>query len=282
MDYANPDALVSTDGLARHLDADVRIVDGSWHMPELNRDPRAEFEERHIPGAVFFDIDAIADAGSPLPHMLPDPETFARHTADLGLGDGAHIVVYDTTAVGSAARVWWTLRAFGHDRIAVLDGGLRKWLAEGRPVEAGAPAPEARATAPRFEPRLVRDLEAVRANIESGREQVLDARSAGRFTGTEPEPRPGLRSGHIPGSRNLPFLDLYNPETRTMKSGGELRELFEAVRIDVARPVITTCGSGVTACNLALALTLVGAREVAVYDGSWTEWGGRDDTPVET
>jgi thiosulfate/3-mercaptopyruvate sulfurtransferase len=282
MDYANPDALVSTDWLARRLDdAEVRIVDGSWHMPDLNRDPRAEFDERHIPGTVFFDIDAIADAGSPLPHMLPDAETFARRVRDLGLGN-ARIVVYDTTAVGSAARVWWTFRAFGHDRVAVLDGGLPKWLAEGRPLEAGAPAPQARPYTPRFDTRLVRNLEAVRANIESGREQVLDARSAGRFTGSEPEPRPGLRSGHIPGSRNLPYLDLYDPTTRTMKSAGELRALFEAAGIDIEGPVVTSCGSGVTACNLALALYLLGNREVAVYDGSWTEWGGRPDTPVET
>ena len=201
--------LVTPEWLARNLTRrDVRIVDGSWHMPQLKRDPRAEFAAAHIPGAVFFDIDAIADHSTSLPHMLPTAETFAAAVGALGIGTGDRVVVYDVRGVVSAARVWWTFRAFGHDAVAVLDGGLKKWRAEGRPVERGEPAPAPRAFAARPRPELVRDLEAVRANIGSRAAQVLDARSAGRFAGTEPEPRAGLRAGHIPGSLNLPYETL--------------------------------------------------------------------------
>ena len=275
------DALVSTDWLAAHLsDPDLRVVDGSWHMPQLKRDPRAEFTQAHIPGAVFFDIDAIADHATSLPHMLPDAATFARAVGALGIGSGDRVVVYDVSGVSSAARVWWTFRAFGHDAVAVLDGGLRKWRAEGRPVESGTPAPAARAFKATPRPELVRDLDAVRANIASRAAQVLDARSAGRFAGTEPEPRAGLRGGHIPGSLNLPYDSLYRADG-TLQSPEELRAALQGAGIDLARPVVTTCGSGVTASVLALALYLVGRRDVAVYDGSWSEWGGRPDTPVE-
>jgi len=276
------DPLVSTEWLAKHLGApDLRVLDGTWHMPQLKRDPRAEFAQAHIPGAAFFDIDAIADHSTDLPHMLPDAAAFASAVGALGIGSGDRVVVYDVRGVISAARVWWTFRAFGHDAVAVLDGGLRAWRAEGRAVESGAPAPAPRAFKATLRPELVRDLEAMRANIGTRAAQVLDARSAGRFAGTEPEPRAGLRGGHIPGSLNLPYDTLYRADG-TLQAPGELRAALERAGVDLARPVVTTCGSGVTASVLALALYLTGRRDVAVYDGSWSEWGGRPDTPIES
>lgn len=275
------DTLVTTDWLAAHLaDPDLRVLDGSWHMPQTGRDPGREFIAAHLPGAVFFDIDAIADRTTPLPHMLPDAATFARSVGELGVGDGDRVVVYDTRGVVSAARVWWTFRAFGHDRVAVLDGGLPKWRAEGRAIEAGVPAPIGRRFTARLRPDLVRSLDEMRRNLATRGEQVLDARSAGRFAGTEAEPRAGLRGGHIPGSLSLPYERLYGPEG-TLLPPDALARAFRDARVDMARPVVTTCGSGVTAAVLALGLHVVGHRNVAVYDGSWTEWGGRDDTPVE-
>jgi thiosulfate/3-mercaptopyruvate sulfurtransferase len=276
-----PDALVTTEWLAERLgDEEIRVVDGTWHMPHLGRDARREFTEAHIPGAVFFDIDAIADTDTTLPHMLPSPEKFAREVGALGIGDGDCVVVYDVRGVVSAARVWWTFRAFGHDNIAVLDGGLRKWRAEGRPVESGMPSPIRRRFTARLRPALVRDLDAVRANLTTGAAQVVDARSRGRFAGTEPEPRPGLRGGHIPGSLNLPYDELYRPDG-TLLPPDELRAAFARAGLEAGRPVITSCGSGVTASVLALALHRCGRTDVAVYDGSWSEWGARADAPVE-
>ncbi|HEV8226958.1 MAG TPA: rhodanese-like domain-containing protein [Methylomirabilota bacterium] len=281
-----PATLVSTGWLAAQLarpqsgHSRVRVLDGSWHMPHLERDPRREFEEGHIPGAAFFDIDGIADRSTSLPHMLPSAAQFARQVGELGISNRDLVVVYDVRGVVSAARVWWTFRAMGHDRVAVLDGGLRKWKAEGRLVETG-PAKVAPA---RFRAHLrraiVRNLEQVRRNIGTRREQVLDARSRGRFAGTEPEPRAGLRGGHIPGSLNLPYDALYQPDG-TMLPPEELRQAFAASGVNPARPVATTCGSGITASVLALGLHLIGHRKVAVYDGSWTEWAGHPDTPVE-
>ena len=283
MTYANPDALVSTEWLAAHLEApDVRVVDASRPLTTEDRDARAAYEARHIPGAVFFDIDEIADSENPLPHMLPSPEKFASLVSRLGLGDGHRIIAYDRAGLYSAGRAWWMFRVFGHDDIAVLDGGLPKWLREGRPTESGKSMPGERKFTSSMNTLLVRDLDHMKENLESRREQVLDSRPAGRFAGTEPEPRPGLRSGHIPGSLNLPYTDILDPDTGTVRSADALRARVTEAGIDLDKPVITTCGTGVTAAALALALYLLGHGDAAVYDGSWTEWGGRDDTPVET
>lgn len=277
------EALVSTAWLAENLGApDLRVVDGSYYLPGEGLDPRQEFEAQHIPGAVFFDIDAIKDPDSDLPHMLPPPYIFSAKVRKLGLGDGLRIVVYDQRGIFSAPRVWWTFRAFGHEEVAVLDGGLPKWLNEGRPVEEGPARAEERHFTPRQNSLLVRDLAQMLANLADRDEQVLDARSRARFEGSAPEPRQGLRSGHIPGSRNLPFSDIIDPKSQTLLDEATLRARFEAAGIDLGRPVVTTCGSGVTASVLALGLHRLGHRGVAVYDGSWSEWGLAGDTPVET
>lgn len=281
--YVHPEALVSTAWLAEHLHApDVRIVDGSWYLPAMKRDPRAEFLAEHIPGAVYFDIDTISDKSSPLPHMLPSPEQFSAQVRKLGLGDGNKIVVYDGLGLFSAARVWWMFRVFGHEDVAVLDGGLRKWKAEGRVLETSAPIARERHFTARLNSLLVRDVDDVRRNVATRREQVIDARSPGRFAGREPEPRQGLRSGHIPGSKNLPFGEIVDPASGTLLPADALAARFAAAGIDPAKPIVASCGSGVSACTLALGLHLIGAHQVAVYDGSWTEWGGRPDTPIET
>ena len=281
--HDNP-ALVDTEWLAAHLAApDVRVADASYYLPNEGLDPRAEYEAQHIPGAVFFDIDDIADSDSPLPHMLPSPENFSSKVRRLGLGDGVRIVVYDQRGIWSAARAWWSFRVFGHEDVAVLDGGLPEWLSEGRPVDDGPGQAKSRHFTARMNTFLVRDKAQVLANIKSRREQVLDARAAGRFTGETPEPRAGMRGGHIPGSRSLPFVELLDPETQTLLPAEALRARLAAAGIDLARPVVTSCGSGVTAGVLALGLHLLGHRQVAVYDGSWSEWGLPDgDTPIET
>lgn len=274
------DPVVSTAWLADRLGS-VRIVDGSWHMPAEARDGRAEYLHRHIPGAVFFDIDHVADHDTDLPHMLPTPEAFAQAAGELGLSRDADIVVYDVHGIRSAARVWWTLRAMGYAKVRVLDGGLRKWLAEGRPVEAGDAAPSPVVVAPRFDPDLVRSAADVKAILQSGSAQMLDARSAARFRGEAPEPRAGLRSGHMPGAANLPWEQVI-AEDGTLRPAAELKSVFEQAGIDLAKPIVTTCGSGVTASVLALALARLGRDRTAVYDGSWSEWGGLADTPVVT
>ena len=276
------ESLVGTAWLAEELGApDLRVVDGSWYLPTESRDAGAEHRARHIPGAVYFDIDAIADRSSPLPHMLPGPDQFAKQVGSLGIGNGDRIVAYDGGTVYSAARVWWMFRVFGHENVALLDGGLPKWLSDGHPTEDGIPVPRPVDFTVNLNGALVRGLEDMLANLSSGRAQVLDARAAGRFDGTEPEPRPGMRSGHIPGSSNLPYGRLFDADTGTLLSSETLLERFNASGIDLQRPVVTTCGSGVSAALLAFGLHRLGSRDVAVYDGSWTEWGGRDDTPVE-
>lgn len=276
------EALVSTAWLAQHLDSpDVRVVDASWYLPTQHRDPQAEYAAAHIPGAVFFDLEDVSDDASPLPHMLPSPAKFSSRVRKLGLGDGVRIVVYDANRFIASARVWWMFRLFGHADVVVLDGGLSKWQAEGRPVDDLPVRPVERHFTARQNNLLVRDIEQMRANLTRRAEQVIDARAAGRFRAAEPEPRPGLRSGHIPGSVNLPYADLVAADA-TLKPATALRQLFAAADVDLARPIATTCGSGVSAAVLSLALFTLGAPGAAVYDGSWSEWGGRSDTPIAT
>ena len=276
------DPLASTAWLAERLgDPHIRIVDGSWWMPAEARSGHAEFLAAHIPGAVFFDIDEIADHATDLPHMLPNPEAFAQAAGRLGLGRDTTIVAYDSFGVRAAARVWWTLRVMGFEKVFVLDGGLRAWQAEGRPVERGEAVEQPTTVNHAFEPALLRNVDQVRALIGSKEAQIVDARGGPRFRGEVPEPRAGLRSGHMPGAHNVPFDSLLEPDGR-MKPASELEPIFRRAGVDLDQPLVTTCGSGITASVLALALARLGRDRAAVYDGSWTEWGGLTDTPVVT
>jgi thiosulfate/3-mercaptopyruvate sulfurtransferase len=271
--------LVSTAWLAERLgDPDVQVVDATWFMPGEPMTGAQAYAEGHAPGAVFFDIDAVADRTSDLPHMLPSPSDFAAAAGALGLRREATVVVYDAQGLFSAPRVWWTLRVMGFPKVFVLDGGLKKWRAEGRPVETAPSALPAWTLEPAFEPALVRDLKAVRSALGRGVE-VVDARAVARFRGEAPEPRAGLRSGHMPGARNVPWNQLVQPDG-TMAGPEAIRAAFAGV--DLGGPIVTTCGSGVSAALLALALARLGRYDVAVYDGSWTEWAGRADTDVVT
>ncbi|MEI2386134.1 3-mercaptopyruvate sulfurtransferase [Breoghania sp. JC706] len=272
--------LVSTEWLQEHLDApDVVVLDGSLYMAVDGRDPNSEYLEAHIPGALFFDINAIADTASDLPHMLPSPAAFSSMMRKMGIGDGQTVVAYDGAGLYSAARVWWMFKAMGAEHVHVLDGGLPKWRAEGRPLESGPVTRRERHFTARLNHEALCDLDDMRRASASGA-QIADARSSARFNAEEPEPRPGLRGGHIPGSVCIHYASLLDSDS-LMKPTETLAAIFKDAGIDPSRPVITTCGSGVTAAILALALDEIGARQVAVYDGSWTEWGGRSDTPVE-
>ena len=277
--------LVSTTWLAEHLgDPRLRVLDASWYLPAANRNPRAEFRAGHVPGAQYFDLDVASDASSPLPHMLPTEAHFTSYARWLGVSAGDWVVVYDGSGGNlSAARAWWMFRAFGHADVAVLDGGLGAWRREDRELEQGDGAAVRPGTfTARLQPGMVRHLDAVRDAVRSGEAQVVDMRSAGRFAAVEPEPRPGLRGGHIPGSRHLHYATLVDAEGRLLQDD-VLRALLAGAGVSGdPRPVIASCGSGVSACALVLALHALGRGDVAVYDGSWSEWGGRDDTPVET
>ena len=275
--------LVSTTWLAGRLgEPGIRVADASWYLPDAKRNALDEFDQRHIPGAVFFDIDAISDHSTDLPHMLPSPPEFASAMRRLGIGDGDLVVFYDGAGIYSAPRALWMMRAMGHDRAAVLDGGLPKWFRDGQPTEHGAAIPnESGHFTARFRPELVRTFAQVLNNQDSRREQIVDARSPGRFRGEEPEPRAGVRPGHIPGSLNMHYATLIKPDG-TMRDPAKLRALFKDQGIALDRPIVTSCGSGITAAIVALALEVAGAKDLGLYDGSWSEWGGRKEAPVAT
>ena len=278
----NPKTLVSTEWLANHIkDPDLRILDASWYMPQMERDPRAEYDVAHIPGARFFDIDDISDHRSDLPHMAPPVEKFLSRLRAMGVGDGHQVVVYDGMGLFSAARVWWLFRLMGQNNIAVLDGGFPKWQAEGRPIEDMPPMVRDRHMTVRRQNHMVKDVTQVAAASKLGDYEIIDARSAARFRGDAPEPRPGLRAGHIPGSKNVPYTSLLNDDG-TMKSPETMRDIFVAAGVDLTKPAITSCGSGVTAAVVSLALEILGKTDHALYDGSWSEWGMFPTVPVAT
>ena len=282
MTYANPEALISTEWLAAHLaDPDLKILDCTWHHVSTNLDGRTQYRGRHLPGSVHFDIDHVADRSNPLPHMLPTPGDFAKKVGLLGIGDGDRVVVYDRLYGGSAAaRVWWMFRVFGHDNVALLDGGFGKWTKEKCPTEMSAVRTEPKSLSVSFNAALVRGLSEMNANLATGAEQVIDARGPGKFHGTQQDVFPFKKLGHIPNARNLPWGDLIDPESGAFLAKDALAARFAAAGIDLSRPIVTTCASGITSCMVALALYLLGHKNAAVYDGSWAERGLAEHTPA--
>jgi thiosulfate/3-mercaptopyruvate sulfurtransferase len=277
------DPLVTTDWLAAHLDdPTVRIVDATFKLPGVLPLPKDDYLAAHIPGAVFFDVDVVSDHSSPLPHMFPAAEQFGRDVGALGIGNGDTVVLYDSGGWVAAPRAWWMFLSFGHRDVRVVDGGLKKWRAEGRPVESGAVTAKPAVFKAGYDARRVRSIQQMMANVESRAEQVIDARAGERFEGRVVEPRPGLRSGHIPGARSLPYNNLFDATTGAMKPLDELRKAFAGAGVDIARPIVTSCGSGVSAAVLTLALYRLGVENPALYDGSWAEWGQPDGPPVAT
>ncbi|MCG6203766.1 3-mercaptopyruvate sulfurtransferase [Rhodopseudomonas sp. HC1] len=275
------DPLVPTEWLAARLgDPTVKVLDASFKMPGVMPRPGDDYLAAHIPGAVYFDVEEVCDASDPRPHMFPDAAQFARDVAAMGVSTGDTVVIYDAGGWVAAPRAWWMFLSFGHDRVRILDGGLKKWQAEGRPVEAGKPSPAPGKFTAQLDPNYLRSKQQLVDNLDSAAEQVIDARAADRFEGRVPEPRPGLRAGHIPGSRNLPYNELFDAATGVMKSPAELRVAFERAGVALERPIVTSCGSGVSAAVLTLALYRLGVRGSALYDGSWSEWGLTDGPPV--
>ena len=283
MTSSTEDPLVSTDWLAARLDDPrVKIIDASFKMPGVLPLPVEDYLAAHLPGAVFFDVDHIADRSDPRPHMFPNAEQFARDVAALGIFSGDTVVAYDAGGWVAAPRAWWMFLSFGHRDVKVLDGGLKKWLREGRPTHSGKVAPKPGKFQARLDPSYVRSQQQLIGNLETHAEQLIDARPRPRFEGSVAEPRPGLRPGHIPGSRNVPYAELFDANTGAMKSLDDLRQAFENAGVDMAKPIVTTCGSGVSAVVVTLALYRLGVRGSALYDGSWSEWGLPDGPPVAT
>ncbi len=277
------DPLVSTDWLAAHIsDANVKVVDASFKLPGVLPLPKDDYLAAHLPGAVFFDVDAVSDHSNPLPHMFPSAEQFGRDLGQLGIGNADTVVVYDSGGWVAAPRAWWMFLSYGHDKIRVLDGGLKKWRAEGRPVESGEFKARPAAFKATYDAKRVRSMQEMIANVGSKAEQVIDARAADRFEGRAPEPRPGIRSGHIPGSRNVPYNQLFDAATGAMKPLDDLRKAFAGAGVKLDAPIVTSCGSGVSAGVLTLALYRLGITETALYDGSWSEWGQAGGPPVAT
>jgi thiosulfate/3-mercaptopyruvate sulfurtransferase len=273
------DSLVSTEWLEKELGAaDLRVIDATLFLPGEPRDARVEYEARHIPGAVFLDLEEVSDTSNPVPHMFPGEAKFASRMASLGVRDGMRIVVYDNSPLHSSARAWFMLRSFGAHYVAILDGGLLKWKAEGRPLESGVPQHRHGHFSPRLDPRAVADKGFVVSLTGGQSHEIVDARGPGRFSGEEAEPRPGMASGHIPGSKNLPQGRLFGPNN-SWKRGEALKAEFDAAGVDLARPMVATCGSGITACVLLFGAHLLGKKDAKLYDGSWSEWGADPATP---
>ena len=281
MSHLNPQAIVSSEWLSKNIhNADVVVLDGTYHLPTANRNASHEFPSKHIKGAFFFDIDDIADMNNTLPHMLPSDKVFSEKVGALGINNKKQVIVYDVYGMQSAARTWWMFRFFGHDNVAVLDGGLPKWIKDGYEISSSPATPSSTTFECNRRNDLVKSLDDIKDIIKGNTEQIVDARSLGRFNGTEPEPRPGMRSGHMPGAISLPFTAFLDPDDKTYVSADKINQVVKSLNIDLSKPITTTCGSGVTACALSLGLFLIGKMDVAVYDGSWSEWGALSDTPI--